>query len=215
MTEIITGADLLAWRKQHAIPRRALAQAVGYTSPNAISMIELYRGHVPPHLRAYVAAYTPPPPLDGAALRAWRHAHGLRSIDVGRQFGVAANSVRMWELGYRRVPWRVRATIHDCPMPPVAPPWRVPAAPAASAVSEAVLNRQAIRDALRHEAGTLAEIRARLPVRLHRDTIRRHLHTLQAAGAVVRMELRPQVVRWRSTLAAQRREAARPAGRVG
>lgn len=206
MTEITTGAELKHWREFHAIPRRALAQAVGYASANAITMIELYRDHLPQHVREYVATYTPPPPLSGSDLRTWRHAHGLRSIDVGRRFGCQANTVRMWELGYRRVPWHVRAMIHGCPMPPGEPRRGVPCMPTVSEVEATrQARRQAILAAIRDEARTLGEIKARLPMRLHYDTIRRHLYALRAAGDVVRWEPRPQLVLWRSTLAAQRR----------
>ena len=208
MTEIVTGRDLLAWRKQYDIPRRALAQAVGYANANTITMIELYRARVPQHLREYVARYTPPPPLTGTALRAWRQQHGLRSSDVGRRFGVEANTVRMWELGYRRVPWRVRAVVHGCPMVPVEPPWVAFPRDVKPYLAPSIANRQAILATVLREAGTIKEIRVRLPVRLWPQTIRVHLRALQAAGDVVRMEPRPQLVIWRSTLAAQRRAAA-------
>ncbi len=204
----MTGTELRAWRELHDIPRRALAQAVGYIHPSAIGMIELNHRRVPQHVRDYVASYTPPPPLTGAELRAWRHAHGLRSIDVGQRFGVASNSVRMWELGYRRVPWHVRAMVHGCPMVPVDPPWAAFPRDVPPHIDQAAANRQAILATVLHAAGTIKELQIRLPRRLRAQTVRRHLWALQAAGDVVRMEPRPQLVIWRSTLAAQRRAAA-------
>lgn len=192
----VTGRDLLAWRQQHHVPRKALAAAVGYASGNTITMIELYRSHVPRRIQAYLATATPPPVLTGPQLRTWREAHGWTRTQLGRLVGRATTSaVTMWELGYRTVPWRVRVYVQRHPAPPPRPVRVAPPEPGTRADVLALVQMGPT---------TVAAIRLALPYRISREALRRHLRVLESDGWITRTHHAHGRCLWQTTPAGRR-----------
>jgi transcriptional regulator with XRE-family HTH domain len=189
----MTSSDLAAWRATRGLSRLEVARLFGYTR-SYIYMIEAGYRRVPPALAARCYGQPTPPLLTGGQVRAWRLRHGISSTALGQAVGLSHNGLTAQERGQRRVSWTVRAYIaaHPDGEPLRSATW-----------SEGAANRAAIAATIRDDGRTVREIRAVLPMRLARETIRQHLHALRAEGRVVRWE-RNGRVHWRGTLAAGR-----------
>jgi hypothetical protein len=178
------------------MPLRLLAQAGGYAHVNSIRLQELGYRSVSPKVRDFVASYQPPPLLTGPALRDWRERQWLTVAQLGLCLHVTESAVRMWELGYRRVPWHARLYVARHPAP--AGPRARPAAPRPA-------NRAEVLAAVQAGAETVLDVLCALPAPAAYRTVRAHLQQLTRAGVLVgsqqRSGYRNQPKHWRVAVA--------------
>jgi transcriptional regulator with XRE-family HTH domain len=180
----LLGSELRAWRRQHAIPPNALACALGYASASTLIMQELGKRPIPAFVVDYVRTYQPPPKISGPQLRAWRQAQGFTVRAFGACFDCTETAVRMWELGYRRVPWRVRCYLAHTPA--TLPP----------SIVRRRNSRADIYQAVTQGAHTVAALQAVLSPPLGENMIRHHLRYLNDAGLLCAQRDGPHPTQW-------------------